>query len=194
MRRADKTLGLLMILLSANLLASDARPPPWDTDWNLHLREGGCWLSIRHHSYDPIYDDFWLRFIVPINWRDRPTPESKYPVGTLILFLYTSNAHIPKQDTPTLRIDSATIDGKPFHLYDMPHHDPNDERYRFFELSAEDSMSVFEAFKGRRSGGHLDLSLTLSDGQEVDLRAPSGWFFNTWSKMLAVCMKGDAIH
>ena len=194
MRILRKTILLASVLAWTSSIASDPVPMPWDQDWNMQLREGGCWLSIRHRSYDVGRDDLWLRFIVPAHWRDRATPESRFPVGTLVLFIYTSNANLRNQQEPALRIDSASISGRRFDRYDMPHNDQHDETYRYFNLSVKDSLSVFKAFQELRPGGHLDLDVTLSDGQSFSLKAPAGWFFGTWSKMLAVCMNEGAIH
>jgi hypothetical protein len=61
-------------------------------------------------------------------------------------------------------------------------------------MSLEGSADALSDFVLAAPGASLDLQLTLSDGQQVNLKLPVGRYFKTWRKMIDVCMTPDAMH
>ena len=190
---------LALLLIATSLSASDPPARSWEPEWDMHLREGTCWLTKAHrnHRAPPsgglLYDDFSLRVSVPILWRDRPPYVPLEEIGIPRLHIYTARPRFDVKGA-ALRIDGAVLQGRKLNPQTGEAAKNLPPGYRFLLMSLEDSSDALSEFVEARPGARLDLQLTLSDKQQISLRVPVGHYFKTWRKMLDVCMKPDAIH
>jgi hypothetical protein len=190
---------IALLLIATSLSASDQPARSWEPEWDMHLREGTCWLTRGHlnHRAPPsgglLYDDFRLRVHVPILWRDRPPYIPREQIGVPRLHIYTAR---PRFDVngEALRIDGAVLQGRRLNPQTEEAAKNLHPDYRFLLMSLEDSSAVLAEMVAASRGTHLDLQLSLSDQQQVTLKVPIGQFFKTWRKMLDVCMNPDAVH
>lgn len=190
---------LALLLMATGLSASDPPARSWELEWDMHLREGTCWLTKGHKNHRPppsgglLYDDFWLRISVPILWRDRQPYVPREEIGVPRLHIYTARPRFDSNGT-ALRIDEAILQGRELSRQTEEAAKSLPPNYRFLIMSLEDSSDALSEFVEARPGARLDLQLTLSDQRQISLSVPVGHYFKTWRKMLDVCMKPDAIH
>ena len=190
---------LILLLAVTSVSASDPPARSWEPEWDMHLREGTCWLTKSHRNHRPprpgslLYDDFWLRISVSILWRDRPPYVPLEEIGRPRLHIYTARPRFA-EGSSALRIERAVLQGREFRPQTAEESRNLPPDYRFLLMSLEDSSDALSEFVQASRGAYFDLHLTLSDQQQVNLKVPVGHYFKTWRKMLDVCMKPDAIH
>lgn len=192
-----RPLAILLLALPCTLSASYS-VTKWDPEWDMHIREGSCWLTrgysdeseLTYPNAKPgdftIFDSFRIQFIIPVKW-DRPASE-KYPVGQLNLFLYSSVE--PKLSEQQWRIESVRIGGYEFAQLTENRNEVQLKYYRHFSLGHDESIETFNLLK---DGVSPNLELKLSNGKIVKLAIPIHFsrFFPAWARMLSACAETD---
>jgi len=192
------TLFLAFLIATSGVMGSDPPNPSWAPEWDMHLREGTCWLTKSHGSYrvprnGPYYDDFKIRIAVAVMTRNQTAHVAPEHIGRPRIHIYTSRPR-GEEGRKALRIDGATLQGRLLLRQEGQAAQNLHPDYRFLLMSYEDSAAAVVDFLQVPLGSRLDLQLTLSDGQLIDLKLPVGRYFSTWHKMLEVCMMPDTAH
>jgi hypothetical protein len=200
--RIDMRVKIGIILLSSAVLATVAAASElfvgrqeWEP-WKIDLQEGYCELQMWHRATKPpYYPDILFRFHVPIPWRDGRATNPDYPLGEMVLWLYSYLPNVPKENAPLHRIEFAVLDGKTIPRTTNDALNVRNDMYRFFETKSEDAMSILESFsRVHYLTGTVDLILTLSNGETVHKKVRPGHFFKTQARMLSICMQDGFMH